>query len=163
MREDPDREGLLYAGTEFGMFISFDNGAHWQPFHLNMPQVPINDIKRYKKDLLVATQGRAFWILDNLSVAAPADAGGHDVGREAVRAARRVSHAGQPGPRSGRCSSTYLPSVPAGPVTIDVLDAKGEVVNTYSSDTPVGGGVGADAGAEAAAGRGRVRRMPRRL
>ena len=45
VREDPDREGLLYAGTEFGMFISFDNGAHWQPFLLNMPNMPINDIK----------------------------------------------------------------------------------------------------------------------
>ena len=67
VREDPDREGLLYAGTEFGMFISFDNGAHWQPFNLNMPQVPITDIKVHKKDLVVATQGRGFWILDNLT------------------------------------------------------------------------------------------------
>ena len=71
MREDPDREGLLYAGTEFGMFISFDNGAHWQPFQLNLPNVPITDIKVHHKDLVVATQGRAFWILDNLTRAAP--------------------------------------------------------------------------------------------
>ena len=48
VREDPDREGLLYAGTEFGMFISFDNGAHWQSFQLNMPNVPINDIKTHR-------------------------------------------------------------------------------------------------------------------
>ena len=67
MREDPDREGLLYAGTEFGMFISFDNGAHWQSFQLNLPHVPITDIKVHHKDLVVATQGRAFWILDNIS------------------------------------------------------------------------------------------------
>src|SRR5215213_3109473 len=67
VREDPDRPGLLYAGTEFGMFISFDDGAHWQPFQLNMPNVPINDIKIHKKDLIVATQGRSFWILDDLS------------------------------------------------------------------------------------------------
>jgi hypothetical protein len=67
VREDPDREGLLYAGTEFGMFISFDNGAHWQPFQLNLPNVPVTDIKVHHKDLIVSTQGRAFWILDNLT------------------------------------------------------------------------------------------------
>ena len=67
VREDPDREGLLYAGTEFGMFISFDNGAHWQSFQLNLPVTPITDIKVHHKDLIVATQGRAFWILDNIS------------------------------------------------------------------------------------------------
>src|SRR4026207_1569425 len=67
VREDPDREGLLYAGTEFGMFISFDNGAHWQPFQLNLPNVPVTDIKVHHKDLIVSTQGRAIWILDNLS------------------------------------------------------------------------------------------------
>ncbi|PYT04337.1 MAG: hypothetical protein DMF60_15670, partial [Acidobacteria bacterium] len=67
VREDPDREGLLYAGTEFGMFISFDNGGRWQSFQLNLPNVPITDIKVHKKDLVVATQGRAFWILDNIA------------------------------------------------------------------------------------------------
>ena len=67
VREDPDRAGLLYAGTEFGMFVSFDDGAHWQPLQLNLPVVPINDIKVFRKDLLVATQGRSFWILDNLT------------------------------------------------------------------------------------------------
>ena len=67
VREDPDREGLLYAGTEFGMYISFDNGAHWQSFQLNMPRVPINDIKVHQKDLVIATQGRAMWIFDNLT------------------------------------------------------------------------------------------------
>ena len=67
VREDPHRPGLLYAGTEFGMFISYDNGAHWQSFQLNMPNVPINDIKIHRRDLVVATQGRSIWILDDLS------------------------------------------------------------------------------------------------
>src|SRR3954447_22445576 len=49
------------------MFMSLDNGSHWQPFQLNMPNVPINDIKVFKKDLVIATQGRSFWILDDLS------------------------------------------------------------------------------------------------
>ena len=59
--------GLLYAGTEFGIYISFDDGRKWQPFQLNLPRVPITDIKVYHKDLIVTTQGRAFWILDNVS------------------------------------------------------------------------------------------------
>ena len=67
VREDPDRASLLYAGTEFGMYVSFDDGARWQPFQLNLPVVPINDIKVHRKDLVVATQGRAFWIVDNLT------------------------------------------------------------------------------------------------
>src|SRR4029079_5654638 len=67
VREDPAREGLLYAGTEYGMFISFDNGAHWQSFQLNLPQLPINDIKIHHNDLVITTQGRALWILDNIT------------------------------------------------------------------------------------------------
>src|SRR5262245_49245023 len=67
VREDPNRQGLLYAGTEFGLFISFDNGSHWQPFQLNLPNVPVTDIKIHRQDLIVSTQGRAFWIIDNLS------------------------------------------------------------------------------------------------
>ena len=67
VREDPDRAGLLYAGTEFGMFMSFDNGTTWQSFQLNMPATPITDIKVHQKDLVVSTQGRAFWILDNIT------------------------------------------------------------------------------------------------
>ena len=67
VREDPDREGLLYAGTEFGMFISFDDGAHWQSFQLNLPATPVTDIKVHQKDLVLSTMGRSFWILDNVT------------------------------------------------------------------------------------------------
>jgi len=67
VREDPDREGLLYAGTEFGMYLSFDDGANWQPFQMNLPHTPITDIKLAHGDLILATQGRGFWILDNLA------------------------------------------------------------------------------------------------
>jgi hypothetical protein len=66
-REDPDREGLIYAGTEFGMFVSFDNGKKWQPLQLNLPATPITDLKVHRKDLVISTQGRSFWILDNLT------------------------------------------------------------------------------------------------
>ena len=67
IREDPDREGLLYAGTEFGMFISFDDGEHWQPFQLNLPVTPVTDIKVYRNDLVLSTMGRSFWILDDVT------------------------------------------------------------------------------------------------
>ncbi|MCZ6757858.1 MAG: hypothetical protein O7C39_06210, partial [Bacteroidetes bacterium] len=67
VREDADREGLLYAGTEFGLFISFDDGAHWQSFQLDLPIVPVTDIKVHRGDLVLSTMGRSFWILDDLS------------------------------------------------------------------------------------------------
>ena len=67
VREDPDREGLLYAGTEYGIFVSFDDGENWQSFQQNLPVTPVTDIKIYRKDLVLSTMGRGFWILDNLS------------------------------------------------------------------------------------------------
>jgi hypothetical protein len=67
VREDPNREGLLYAGTEYGMFISKNDGKTWSPFQFNLPVTPITDIKIHKKDLVLSTMGRGFWILDNLS------------------------------------------------------------------------------------------------
>ena len=67
IRADPEREGLLYAGTESGMYVSFDDGASWQPFNLNLPVVPITDLAVKDNDLVVATQGRSFWILDDLT------------------------------------------------------------------------------------------------
>ena len=155
VREDPDREGLLYAGTEFGMFLSLDNGAHWQPFQLNMPNVPITDIKVHRMDLVVSTQGRAFWILDNISVL-------HQLTPQVA--------AGQPflfKPRDGYRTRTganllgpmvdyYLPAAPAGAVTIEILDRAGLVVNSYNSNAPApapggrggrGGGAGMGGGA----------------
>jgi photosystem II stability/assembly factor-like uncharacterized protein len=134
VREDPDREGLLYAGTEFGMYISFDNGAHWQPFQLNLPNVPITDIKVHRKDLIVSTQGRAFWILDNITALhqlAP-QTKSTEIRLLTPRDGYRTRVApGVLGPSIGY----YLPSVPAGPVTIDIVDASGVTVNSYSSDT----------------------------
>ena len=67
VREDPVRRGLLYAGTETGLYISFDDGASWHPFQRNLPAVPITDLTIKSGDLVVATQGRSFWILDDLT------------------------------------------------------------------------------------------------
>ncbi len=67
VREDPNRKGLLYAGTEFGMYISFDAGKHWESFQGNLPVTPVTDLLVKDRDLVIATQGRSFWILDDLS------------------------------------------------------------------------------------------------
>ena len=152
VREDPNREGLLYAGTEFGMYISFDNGGHWQPFNLNLPQVPITDIKIHNRDLVVSTQGRAFWILDNISA----------IEQLAPSVTRAAVHLFKP--RDGYRTRTspnlygpqieyFLPAAPAGAVTLDILDAKGAPVNSYSSETPAGG-TGGGRGGRGGGGRG---------
>jgi hypothetical protein len=145
VREDPSREGLLYAGTEFGMFISFDNGAHWQPFNQNMPQVPINDIRVFRKDLVVATQGRAVWILDNLSTL-------HQLTPTITTSAVHL-YTPRDGYRTrdgaeyvGPTVEYYLPSVPEGEVKIDILDAAGAPVNSYSSNAPAVAGRGGRGG-----------------
>ena len=66
LREDPVREGLLFAGTEFGMFISFDDGDSWKPFQQNLPVTPITDMKIHRDDIVLSTMGRSFWIMDNI-------------------------------------------------------------------------------------------------
>jgi photosystem II stability/assembly factor-like uncharacterized protein len=75
MRADKKRAGLLYAGTEYGMYISYDDGANWRPFQLNLPLVSITDLTIKDNDLIVATQGRAFWVIDDLSMVQQMDAG----------------------------------------------------------------------------------------
>ena len=67
LREDPKKEGLLFAGTEFGMFVSFDDGNNWQSFQQNLPVTPITDIKIHRNDVVLSTMGRSFWIMDNIS------------------------------------------------------------------------------------------------
>ena len=67
VREDPKKTGLLYAGTEMGVFVSFDDGANWRPLKLNLPPTPVHDLMVKDDDLVVATHGRAFWILDDVS------------------------------------------------------------------------------------------------
>lgn len=67
VREDNVQPGLLYAGTEFGVFVSFDDGGHWQPLQMNLPATPVTDMKVHKGDLVLSTQGRSFWILDDVT------------------------------------------------------------------------------------------------
>ncbi len=144
VREDPNREGLLYAGTEFGMFISFDNGAHWQPFQLNLPNVPVTDIKIHRNDLIVSTQGRAFWIIDNITsleqlTSQTATSVTLFKPRDGYRT--RIGAA-----NLSPAIEYYLPTVPEGAVTVEILDPKGTVINSYSSDDPTPGGRGGRGG-----------------
>ena len=150
VREDPKRAGLLYAGTEFGMYVSFDNGAAWRSFQLNLPATPITDMKVHRDDLVLSTQGRSFWILDNLTAlhqlaANTAGESAHLFApRDAVRARYAGSFGGVEGSRNDPADPQYPPAgamidywiAPslAGPVTLEVLDARGIVVRSFSSE-----------------------------
>ncbi|MBI3792789.1 MAG: hypothetical protein HY275_18175 [Gemmatimonadetes bacterium] len=155
VREDPEREGLLYAGTEFGAFVSFDNGAHWQALQLNLPATPITDAKVTQGDLAISTQGRGFWILDNLSVLRQqADAiAGKAVHLYRPRVATRTRYATRQGGADSQEDGGGLgqtrPSDPefpppgaqidyvlkaSGPVELTIADAAGTVLRRFSSD-----------------------------
>ena len=153
VREDPSRAGLLYAGTEFGVFVSFDDGGHWHSMQLNMPVTPVTDIKVHRQDLVLSTQGRSFWILDDLtplqqlSDKTVADAMHLFAPRAATRYRYRAGFGGIEGDRAatddtpqyiapGAVVDYWLAS--SAPVSLDILDAKGAVVASYASDTAHG-------------------------
>ncbi|HOQ61741.1 MAG TPA: hypothetical protein PKZ08_14040, partial [Vicinamibacterales bacterium] len=155
VREDPSREGLLYAGTEFGLFVSFDNGRHWQPLQQNLPHTPVTDIRVHRQDLVLSTMGRGFWILDDVTLlqqlAARHELVMHSEGylfqpRDAWRMRYRPTggSAGQPEyPPPGAIIDYYLAGEPAGEVKLEIMDGKRGVIRTLS----VGGGAGGAAGA----------------
>ena len=142
VREDPSQEGLLYAGTEFGLFVSFDNGSRWQPLQLNLPNTPVTDIRVHHKDLVLATMGRGFWILDNVSLLHQL-ATRHELvmrseaylfqPREAYRM-RYAALGGSPDqpqyPAPGATIDYYLAGAPAAEVTLEITDSKGAVVRS---------------------------------
>jgi photosystem II stability/assembly factor-like uncharacterized protein len=148
IREDPNRRGLLYAGTETGLYVSFDDGENWQSLQLNLPVVPITDLAVHKRerDLVAATQGRSFWILDDLTVlhqmadAAKADAylfkpedtyrmpgGGFSLPRNATL--------GQ-NPPAGAAIYYYLKNRPAGDLTIEIFDPSGKSIKQVVTKAP---------------------------
>ncbi|MHB1095611.1 MAG: WD40/YVTN/BNR-like repeat-containing protein [Gemmatimonadaceae bacterium] len=148
VREDPKREGLLYAGTEFGMYVSFDNGATWKSFQQNLPHTPITDMKVHQNDLVLSTQGRSFWILDNLTALHQiADNTGSTAvlftPRDAVRALYAGSFGGVDGNRSDAADPQYPPAGAmidyhiepsyTGPVTLEILDANRVVLRSFTS------------------------------
>jgi photosystem II stability/assembly factor-like uncharacterized protein len=146
VREDPERAGLLYAGTEFGMYVSFDNGFHWQSFQLNLPFTPITDIKLAHGDLILSTQGRSFWILDDLSPLRDLPPTGRSAylfkPRIAIRTPPHFSGegggmkggSGDPEyPAAGAMIDYYLQNDSQGDITIDILDSAGKTVKSFSS------------------------------
>jgi len=148
VREDPVRRGLLYAGTETGVFVSFDDGESWQPLQRNLPNCSIRDIDVRHGDLVVATHGRSFWVLDDLSPLRQLDAriAAEDVFLFAPREAVRLHPApfqGTPepkdepmgeNPKSGAVLDYVLKTAAPGPLVLEILDAKGEAVRRFASD-----------------------------
>jgi len=143
VREDPVRKGLLYAGTEAGMYVSFDDGADWQSLQLNLPQVPITDLRVHDNDLIAATQGRSFWILDDITPLQQLDrdTAGADIHIFKPKATYRVfaSRWGdKPGknPPDGvvlRYQLAHPPAADAEPLKLEILDSQGAVVRTFTS------------------------------
>jgi photosystem II stability/assembly factor-like uncharacterized protein len=171
VREDPKRQGLLYAGTEFGAFVSFNDGKAWQPLQQNLPATPVTDIKVHRNDLIISTMGRGLWIMDDVTplqqlaamyVPAPAPA---PTARAAAPAAAMptslpaaylfqpqdaVRNRWVPTPPSaaepeytipGPHFDLYFASAPAD-ATLEVKDAKGAVIRSFAVAAPRGAGAG---------------------
>ncbi|MBZ5534945.1 MAG: hypothetical protein LAO31_03235 [Acidobacteriia bacterium] len=154
VREDPVRKGLLFAGTETGVYVSFDDGDHWQVLQLNLPVSPIHDLVVHGNDLVVATHGRSFWVLDDITPLRQLNA---DISNSeahlfkpavALRVRPNVSDetplppefpAGQ-NPPTGASIDYYLKSVPAGDVVLEILDRDGKPVVQTSSSAPLARG-----------------------
>jgi photosystem II stability/assembly factor-like uncharacterized protein len=147
VREDPVRKGLLFAGTERAVFVSFNDGDDWQPLRQNMPATSIRDLVVHENDLVVGTHGRSFWILDDISPLRQLtpEAAAHDVHlfrpAAAVRVRRSVAtdtplppdEPLAPNPPDGAVIDFRLKADAAGPVTLDILDAGGKLVRRFAS------------------------------
>jgi photosystem II stability/assembly factor-like uncharacterized protein len=143
VREDPKKREILYAGTELGVYVSFDSGAHWQPLQLNLPQSPVHDLVVKDDDLVIATHGRSFWVLDNITPLRQAKA--QSPQQDAIlfqpETGLRLHYPEefdkrQPvgeNPPPGAMIDYYLKTEPKDEVVLDILDAQGKVVRHLSS------------------------------
>ena len=156
VREDPDVRGLLYAGTEFGLYVSFDDGGHWQKMQLNLPPIPITDMRVHQTDLVISTQGRGIYILDDITplhrarearatleggaaayMFAPRDTvptGGGDFGGAGARsgtnppAGVQIFYALPDADRSSAAAAE------ANPLTLEIFGPNGDLIRTFHSD-----------------------------
>jgi photosystem II stability/assembly factor-like uncharacterized protein len=151
VREDPKKPGLLFASTERAVYVSFDDGGHWSPLRLNMPATSVRDILVKDDDLVAATHGRGFWILDDITPLRQLDA--RTAAAAAVlfkpQVATRVrwdmntdtpippDYAAGQNPPDGAILDYWLPSDATGPVTLEILDSAGNIVRRYASDDRV--------------------------
>jgi photosystem II stability/assembly factor-like uncharacterized protein len=148
VREDPGRKGLLYACTEKGVFVSFDDGDHWQPLQLNLPTTSVRDLVIHEDDLVIATHGRSFWILDNVALLRQVTP---EVAEKSAwlfkpASAYRVrpgSDQGSPvpldepladNPPTGAVLDYFLKDKASSPVQIEIHDQAGTLVRRFSSD-----------------------------
>lgn len=148
VREDPTRKGLLYAGTDTGIFISWDDGDHWQPFSLNLPPAPITDLTVHDNDLAISTFGRGLWVLDDLTPIRQMDSQvassqAHLFAPETTPRVRWDDYQDTPFPREtpagenppdGAILDYYLKNAATSELTLTVYDDKGNEVRQYSSE-----------------------------
>ncbi len=149
VRADPQQPGLLYAATEHGVWASLDDGAHWQPLEYNLPHTSMRDLLIKDDDLIVATHGRSFWVLDDIAPLRELAAGKKQPmlfkPADAWRVRRDTNTdtplpADEPAgenPPDGAILDYNLPSAARGPVLLEILDADGNLLRRYSSDDPV--------------------------
>jgi hypothetical protein len=152
VREDPNHKGLLIAGTEFGLYISYDSGENWKPFNLNIPVTPITDVAFHKRDqeLVVATQGRAFYVLDGVPLLYQLNdtVSTEDAHLFQPKSTYRFGGGGRGGgrgaptgvgenPAGGAVINYWFKARPQGEVTLEFLDGAGKTVNKFSSRAPV--------------------------
>jgi photosystem II stability/assembly factor-like uncharacterized protein len=146
VREDPARRGMLYAGTQHGFFISYDDGDHWQSLSLNLPDVPIHDVWVEANSIAIATHGRSFYVLDDLAPLRQAGTETNTADFYLYKPADAI-RGGSP------ASIPYLLRKPAEKLTLEVLDSKGAVVQTIQGAVP-GAGRGGRGRGEAGRGAG---------
>ncbi|MEP6619320.1 MAG: hypothetical protein ABJE47_08395 [bacterium] len=157
VREDPVRRGLLVAGTERGVFVSFDDGDGWQPLQLNLPVTSMRDFQIYGNDLIVGTHGRGIWVIDDISALRqvndailksdahlfkPSDTVNYVQGGDNGTPLQKDEPQAQ-NPPIGVFIDYYLKATSTTPVTLEILDASGKVMQLFSSDPnaqPAGGG-----------------------
>jgi len=150
VREDPKRQGLLYAGTEFGVYISFDDGDHWQPLQLNLPVTSVRDLVIHDDDLVIGTHGRSFWIMDDIWPLRQMNEkiGANDAYLFKPARATRINNDGFSGtpvppdePQAQNAPNgayiDYYLAHDADAVSITILNARGKVIRRFSnSDKP---------------------------
>ncbi len=145
VREDPKKRGLLYAGTEAGVYVSFNDGADWRSLQLNLPTAPVHDLVVKNDDLVVATHGRAFWILDDVSPLRQCsdEIAKRDVHLYTPATATRFQNSSEEPPKpvlvgenppAGALIYYFLKEKPKGETTIEILDSSSSVIRKYSSN-----------------------------
>ena len=147
VREDPVRQGLLFAGTETSVWVSFDDGDHWQSLQLNLPHTSMRDLGIHDSDLIVATHGRSFWILDDITplrqlAESMARSDAYLFKPEAAYRVRRSTNPDTPippdepagqNPPDGAILDYFLVQPASGPITLEIVDAQGKLVRRFSS------------------------------